>query len=208
MENTLQVHAVAVRKALGAHRDMLKTESGRGYRLLGNWTVRHHDAARPPVGLQRIRVDGESPLTNFPVFVTRLIGRTAAKARLRDLMSAYRLVTLTGPGGIGKTSLALQVARGVVSEFADGGWLVELASLSNSALVPAVAAKALKSPIGPDNITPEAVARAIGDKKLLLVLDNCEHLIEAVTTLAETLPGTLPASHDHRDEPGNPQDRR
>ena len=55
---------------------MLKTESGRGYRLLGDWTVRRHDAAKPPTGLQRMRVGGESPVTNFPATVTRLIGRS------------------------------------------------------------------------------------------------------------------------------------
>ena len=134
-----------------------------------------------------MRVDGESPVTNFPVPVTRLIGRTAAVARLRDLMSAYRLVTLTGPGGIGKTSLALKAARGVVGEYADGGWLVELASLSDPALVSSAVAGALRLPTGLTNVTPETIARSIGDKKLLLVLDNCEHLIEAVATLAETL---------------------
>ena len=114
MDNTLHVHASAVRKALGPYRSLLKTESGRGYRLLGDWTVRRHDAATPPVGLQRMRVDGNSPVTNIPAAVTRLIGRKAAVAQLRDLVSAYRVVTLTGPGGIGKTSLALKVARGVV----------------------------------------------------------------------------------------------
>ena len=139
-----------------------------------------------------MRVDGESPVTNFPVPVTRLIGRTAAVARLRDLMSAYRLVTLTGPGGIGKTSLALKAARGVVGEFADGGWLVELASLSDPALVPTAVAGALRVPTGPTDVTPETIARSIGDKKLLLVLDNCEHLIEAVATLAETLLARCP----------------
>ena len=113
-------------------------------------------------------------------------------ARLRDLISAYRVVTLTGPGGIGKTSLALKAARGVVGEFADGGWLVELASLSDPALVPAAAAGALRLPTGPNSVTQEAVARAIGDRKLLLVLDNCEHLIGAVATLAETLLALCP----------------
>ncbi len=154
---------------------------------MGDWSVRRQDAARPPNGLQRMRVDGKSPVTNFPATVTRLIGRSAAVARLRDLMSAYRLVTLTGPGGIGKTSLALKVARGVVGEFADGGWLVELASLSDPTLVPAAAAGVLRLGLGPDSVTAEAVAHAIGDKKLLLVLDNCEHLIVAVATLTETL---------------------
>src|SRR5271165_657854 len=135
-ENTLHVHAGAIRKALGPYRNLLRTESGRGYRLLGDWSVRRHDALRPPVGPRKMRIDGESPVTNFPVPVTRLIGRTAAVARLRDLVSAYRLVTLTGPGGIGKTSLALKAARRVVGEFADGAWLVELASLSDPTLVP------------------------------------------------------------------------
>ena len=186
-ENTLHVHAGAIRKALGPYRSLLKTESGRGYRLLGDWTARRHDAGKPPFGLQRMPVDGESPLTNFPVPVTRLVGRLAAVARLRDLMSAYRLVTLTGPGGIGKTSLALKAARGILGEYADGGWLVELASLSDPALVSAAAAGALRVPVGLTNVTSETIARSIADKKLLLVLDNCEHLIEAVATLAETL---------------------
>jgi hypothetical protein len=72
---------------------LLKTESGRGYRLLGDWTVGRHDAAKPPVGVQGMRVGGESLVTNFPAPVTRLVGRTAAVARL---LSAYRAVTLTG----------------------------------------------------------------------------------------------------------------
>src|SRR5580698_5212865 len=70
MENTLQVHAAAIRKALGPYRNLLKTESGRGYRLLGDCTARQHVAARPPSGLQRIQVNGESPVTNFPATVT------------------------------------------------------------------------------------------------------------------------------------------
>jgi predicted ATPase/DNA-binding winged helix-turn-helix (wHTH) protein len=186
-ENTLHVHTGAIRKALGPYRNLLKTESGRGYRLLGDWSVRPQNAAAPPVGPRRMRVGGESPVTNFPAPVTRLIGRTAAVARLRDLISAYRLVTLTGPGGIGKTSLALKAARGVVGEYADGGWLVELASLSDPDLVATAVAGALRVPAGPTDVTPETIARSVRDKKLLLVLDNCEHLIEAVATLADTL---------------------
>src|ERR1700733_6265080 len=164
-ENTLHVHAGAIRRALGPHRSLLKTESGRGYRLLGDWTVSRRDAAKPPVGVQRMRVDGDSPLTNFPVPVTRLVGRSAAVPRLRDFLSAYRVVTLTGPGGIGKTSLALKAARGIVGEFAGGGWLVELASLSDGALVPSTVAAILKLPIGPTGVTAGAVARFLGDRK-------------------------------------------
>ena len=186
-ENTLRVHAAAIRKALGQNRSLLKTEAGRGYRLLGDWSVRRHEATKPPAGLQRVRIDGESPVTNLPMTVTHLIGRKAAVARLRDLVSAYRLVTLTGPGGIGKTSLALKAARGIVGECADGAWLVELASLADPGLVPSAVAGMLRLTVLPDVVTPEALTRAIGDKNLLLILDNCEHLISAVAGLAETL---------------------
>ena len=143
------------------------------------------DAAKPPVGLQQKRVTGEVPATNFPATVTRLIGRSAAVQRLHDLVSANRVVTLTGPGGIGKTTLALQVAHRVLGEFADGGWLVELASLSDPHLVPSAVARVLGLRLGSNINSAEAVARAIGDKKLLLVLDNCEHVIDAAATLAE-----------------------
>ncbi len=186
-EHTLMVHTMAVRKALGPYRNLLKTESRRGYRLLGQWTFRRQDAVTSPVGVRRMRVDGESPATNFHAPVTRLIGRTAAVARLQDLVSAYRLVTLTGPGGIGKSSLALEAARGVVGDYADGAWLVELASLSDPALVLTAVAGALGLATGTTDVSPETIARSVGDRKLLLVLDNCEHLIEAVATLGETL---------------------
>ena len=82
---------MAVRKALGPYRSLLKTESGRGYRLLGDWAAQRHVAAKPPVGVQRMRVDVDSPVTNFPAPVTRPIGRTAAVARLRDFSLAYLL---------------------------------------------------------------------------------------------------------------------
>jgi predicted ATPase/DNA-binding winged helix-turn-helix (wHTH) protein len=187
MENTLQVHAAAVRKALGPYRGLLKTESRRGYRLLGDWTVRRRDAATAPIGAMQIRATDELAGTNFPAAVTPLIGRSAAQQTLHDLVSAYRVVTLTGPGGIGKTTLALEVARRVLGEFAKGGWLVELAPLSDPDLVPSAVAGALGLRLGSTVISPEAVARAIADKKLLLVLDNCEHVIDATAALVETL---------------------
>src|SRR6185369_5322270 len=109
--------------------------------------------------------------------VTSLVGRSEAVRQVRDLLSAYRVVTLTGPGGIGKTTLALEVARRILGEFADGGWLVELASLSDPALVPSAVAGTLGLRLGSKTISAEAVARAITGKKILLVLDNCEHVI-------------------------------
>jgi predicted ATPase/DNA-binding winged helix-turn-helix (wHTH) protein len=184
MDGTLHVHAAAVRKALGPYRGLLKTESRRGYRLLGDWTVRFQDAAKRPAGPRPLRVAEDTPPTNLPAAVTQLIGRSSAVQRLRDLLSAYRVVTLTGPGGIGKTALALKVAHSVRCGFVDGTWLVELAPLNDPCLVPSAIASVLGLQLGSEVNSAEAVARAIGTKQLLLVLDNCEHLIDATADLA------------------------
>jgi predicted ATPase/DNA-binding winged helix-turn-helix (wHTH) protein len=192
MENTLQVHAAAIRKALGPYRGLLRTESRRGYRLLGDWTVRRGDAPKLLVPPRQIRMIAEPSATNFPATVTRLVGRSAAVQTLQNLVSAYRVVTLTGPGGIGKTKLALEVARRVLGEFVDGGWLVELASLSDSDLVPSAVAGALGLKLGSNTISADTVARAIIGKRLLIVLDNCEHVISATATLAEVLARLCP----------------
>ena len=98
--------------------------------------------------------------------------------RVHDLVSAYRVVTLTGPGGIGKTALALKAARDLLIDFEHGAWLVELASLSDEALAPSAVAGVLELKLGGERVTAESLARGIGDRHLLLVLDNCEHLIE------------------------------
>jgi predicted ATPase len=107
-----------------------------------------------------------------------------AARHVRDLVSAYRVVTLNGPGGIGKTSLAIEAASELVCGFNDGGWLVELASLPDPDLVPSAVAGALGLKLSGE-ISAESVARAVGAKHLLLVLDNCEHVVDAAATLAE-----------------------
>ena len=192
-DNTLHVHIAAVRKAFGSDRGMLQTAPGRGYRLVGSWTVQHAEKASEaaPVPLPRAR-SAEPPATNFPVIVTRLVGRSAALQRVRDLVSAYRVVTLTGPGGIGKTALAMKAVRDMLPDFEDGAWLVELASLSDAALVPSAVAGALGLQLGGGRITEEAFAHGIGDRHLLLLLDNCEHLIDAVAALAEEVTRLCP----------------
>jgi predicted ATPase/DNA-binding winged helix-turn-helix (wHTH) protein len=185
-ENTLQVHISAIRKALGPDRAMLKTASGRGYRLLGRWTVREN-ADSPDVPTSSFGIPGPPRSTNLPQVTSNLIGRTTAVRELRELLSAYRIVTLTGPGGIGKTVLALKVSRCLVPRFADGIWLVELASLFDPNLVASAVATALGVKLGGGPITADSVARAIAGRQLLLILDNCEHVIDAATALAETV---------------------
>jgi len=97
------------------------------------------------------------------------------------------VVTLTGPGGIGKSALALAVARSMFPMFQGDGWLVELASLSDPGLVPSAVASVLDLKLGGDEISAEKVARVIGDKKLFLILDNCEHVIDAAAELVEAI---------------------
>jgi len=186
-ETNLRVHISAVRKAFGADRELLKTTSGRGYRLHGRWTpLIESRPARPPE-LEPARTPNQPLPTNLPAGATDLIGRSATIQRVHDLLSAHRVVTLTGPGGIGKTKLALEVAHGLLPGFPGGVWLIELASLSDPALVPAAAAGVLGLTIGTEEISSASVAHAIGHQKCLLVLDNCEHVIDAAALLAEAI---------------------
>jgi predicted ATPase len=193
-ENTLQVHISAIRKALGKDRALLKTASGRGYRLLGRWTARQPAARVQPVDPAPVHVAAEPVQSNLPLPAADLIGRTSAVRHLRDLMSAYRIVTLTGPGGIGKTRLALDVARCLMSGFGGGVWLVELAALSDASLVAVAAAGVLGLHLAGNDISPEALARAIGGRRLLLVIDNCEHMIDATARVVETVVRLCPAA--------------
>jgi predicted ATPase/DNA-binding winged helix-turn-helix (wHTH) protein len=193
-DNTLQVHISAIRKALGPDRAMLKTAPGRGYRLLGRWTSRQQAARTGPVELAPVRAPAEPVQGNLPMPASDLIGREAVVRHVRDLLSAYRVVTLTGPGGIGKSRLALDTARLMVPDFAGDVWLVELAALSDASLVAAAIASVLGLRLVANDISPEALARAIGGRKLLLVIDNCEHVIDAAATLVETLARLCPAA--------------
>jgi predicted ATPase/DNA-binding winged helix-turn-helix (wHTH) protein len=186
-ENTLQFHISARRKALGHDRDWLKTVSGRGYRLLGNWAVRERKAPIDRAAFEHSRAIEQSFRTNLPVAVSALVGRALAIRRVENALSVHRVVTLTGPGGIGKTTLALEVARSVFASAHGDAFLVDLASLSDPGLVPSAVAGVLDLRLGGGQATAAAIARAIGGRLIHLLLDNCEHLIEAVAGLAETI---------------------
>jgi non-specific serine/threonine protein kinase len=185
-DNTVEVHISAIRKAFGAERKMLKTVSGRGYRLIGNWTAR--GASGPELRqAEQAPVAERTIVTNIPLAASALIGRETAVQQLCDLMSAYKVVTLAGPGGIGKTVLASEVARRLLPTTDSDVMFVELVSLSDPDLVPSAIAYALDLKLPGNDTSPAAVARAIGGKKVLLVLDNCEHLIDAAAATVETL---------------------
>ena len=131
----------------------------------------------------------------FPVVLTSFVGRGGAVREVAGLLEEYRLVTVTGPGGVGKTRLAGAVAGRVAARFADGVWLAELATVRD----PARAASAVAVTLGvreqPGVPAAEAVARVLARRQLLLVLDNCEHVIGAA---AELCAGLLQACDDVR----------
>jgi predicted ATPase/class 3 adenylate cyclase/DNA-binding CsgD family transcriptional regulator len=142
-------------------------------------------------GAQRAAAAGG--IHGFPAVLTSFVGRDGPVAEVTGLLEECRLVTVTGPGGSGKTRLAGEVARRVAGRFADGAWLAELAPVRDPAQVAAVVAAALGVREQPGVPAAGAVARVLARQQLLLVLDNCEHVIGAA---AELCAGLLAAADD------------
>ena len=135
-----------------------------------------------------------SGIHNHPLYLTPFVGREAEMAAVARLLADpdRRLVTLVGPGGIGKTRLGLQVAAGLLQDFPDGVWLVELAGLPDPALLPQAIASALGLRDPPDRPLLESLQAHLELRRLLLVLDNCEHLLEACTLIVTALLAACP----------------
>ena len=131
--------------------------------------------------------DAPGSLHGFPASLTSFVGRAQATAEIAAQLAEYRLVTLTGPGGAGKTRLAGEVARRVAGRFADGVWLAELAAVRDPGQVPAAVAAALGIHDLPAVAAADALARALARRQLLLVLDNCEQVIGAAAEVCGRL---------------------
>jgi predicted ATPase/DNA-binding winged helix-turn-helix (wHTH) protein len=190
-ESNIQVQVSALRKALGEDRNLILTVPLRGYRFTGE--VRALDAEGRPVALAPPEPAAATALaSNLPAPVSDFIGRQSELKELRELMLHNRLVTVVGTGGIGKTRLGLEAARAVLEEFPDGVWLAELAPLTDPELVASAVNTALGLQSGAGRWTSERLAAALRGRQLLLVLDNCEHLIGAAAREAETLLRAVP----------------
>ena len=151
----------------------------------------HPDLPSDVGGLRLDAVPG-----NLPKQITRFIGRQAELAEAAGHLAAgHRLLTLTGSGGCGKTRLALQVAAGAVDDFPDGAWLIELAALTEPQLVAQAVASVLDIRDEPGRDLVDVMAEALAVRRLLLVLDNCEHLLLACAELAERLLERCPGVH-------------
>jgi predicted ATPase/DNA-binding CsgD family transcriptional regulator len=153
----------------------------------------------PPQNPQRLRavVSAEAeaaqrPPNNLPLELSSFVGRQEEVAEVGRLLEGNRLLTLTGPGGCGKTRLALAAAGDAAGRFEDGVWLAELAPVADPALVGRVVASALGARGQPGRPMAETLSEHLGTSKVLLVLDNCEHLVEACAEIAESLLRSCP----------------
>ncbi|MHB8467321.1 MAG: helix-turn-helix transcriptional regulator, partial [Acidimicrobiales bacterium] len=174
----------------------------------GSWladlgTHRLRDLARPEHVHQLCHPDLQAefpPLAsldafahNLPVQLTSFVGRQAEMAEITGLLRDARLVTLTGSGGAGKTRLAMQVAADTLGEHPDGVWQVDLAPVADADLVATVVARALALEDEPLRSATETISYHVGAKTVLIVLDNCEHVIDVCAALVETLLRSCPS---------------
>ena len=190
-ENNLQVHISALRKLLGTQ--AIATIPGRGYQftLLADYT--------PPTADESPKVERDRPTVqkhlasppiypnNLPRQLTSFIGRDNEIAAVETLLLRNRLLTLIGSGGCGKTRLSLQVAANAFAQFPDGAWFLELAPLTEPGLMLQAVASTfgLKEEAGKP--LGHALTEHLRDKRLLLLVDNCEHLIDACATVVDML---------------------
>jgi predicted ATPase/transcriptional regulator with XRE-family HTH domain len=166
-----------VQRLLSALR--LGPEDAASFRAAGEPVPRHSSLhAEPPDSTRR---------NNLPIALSRFVGREHELVAVTGRLVSARLLTLTGIGGCGKTRLALEVARGVVPNFAGGVWLVELGPLADPKLVPQQVGATVGVRENSNQPLTTALAAAVADRTMLLVLDNCEHLLQASAVLVDAL---------------------
>src|SRR5260221_4423670 len=176
----LKIQVSALRRALGdgqGGRRYIATIPGQGYNFVA--PISREEPTQSPVP----PTVAPAAAHNLPLAATRMIGREGAVATLVSRLSGERLLTIVGPGGIGKTTVALAVAERMIADYEDGVWLVDLSPLSDPRLVPSAVATILGLEVRTDNPLPALIA-ALRDRRMLLLLDNCEHVIDAAASLA------------------------
>lgn len=188
-ENNLQVQVMTLRKVMGPA--AIATVPGRGYRLtlpvemIGS-------APRAPDAPPAAPTYSAPRHTNVPAHLPPMYGRADDVATMRALVRENALVSIVGAGGIGKTRLAQALAAESAGDFPDGAWLIELASLADPALVATAVARTLDIALSTERAANDVVASVLRTQRMLLVLDNCEHLIDGVVALVEAVQRAAP----------------
>jgi len=191
-EGNLRFQMAALRKALGDGRDgarYVSSVAGRGYCFVA--PVTRSTAART------VRVTGIAATEraqNLPPRLGRMVGRDDTVRALAEKLQMWRFVSVVGPGGVGKTTVAISVAHALVNGFPDAVFFIDLAALTDPQLVPTAVASALGFMLQTGDPLVGLLA-FIGDRKILLVLDNCEHVIGVAAALAERIVGEAPQAH-------------
>jgi predicted ATPase/DNA-binding winged helix-turn-helix (wHTH) protein len=190
-EGTLRFHIAALRKALGDGKDgtrYVATLAGRGYCFVA-LVARLHDESH-----ERAMAPASFSHANLPSRLNRMVGRDADIARLSELLTATRFVSIVGTGGVGKTTVAVAVGHHLMEAFSGAVTFVDLGMLSDPGLVATAAASILGLSVQSDDPTPSLIAW-LRNKHILLILDTCEHLIEAVAALASQIFMASPNVH-------------
>ncbi|WP_218625620.1 winged helix-turn-helix domain-containing protein [Bradyrhizobium sp. dw_411] len=180
-ENSLRVHIVSLRKALGdgkAGARYVTNVTGRGYCFVAPIT----QAVKSKFPSIREAAGSEQPQT-LPLRLSRMVGRDATVRTISERLEAQRFVTIHGPGGIGKTTVAVWVGHAQLAAFEGAVCFVDLGTLKNPSLVPSAVASALGLPVQSSDPTPDLI-HFLRNRRMLLILDNCEHVIDIAATLA------------------------
>jgi predicted ATPase/DNA-binding winged helix-turn-helix (wHTH) protein len=190
-EANLRVHIASLRKALGDGHEgarYIVTVAGRGYSFVAPVTLStpQYSPSREAAVFDRLQ--------RLPPKLTRMIGRDDTIRGLSAQLMMYRFVSIVGPGGIGKTTVAISAAHMLLDGFNGAVFFVDLAALTDAKLVPTAVARALGLMVQTQDPLRSLLA-FIGDRKILLVLDNCEHVIDSAATLAERVVGGAPQTH-------------
>jgi predicted ATPase/DNA-binding winged helix-turn-helix (wHTH) protein len=191
-EANLRAQIAALRKALGDGRDgarYISNITGRGYSFVA--PVTRSTAART------VPVTGGTPterVQKLPPRLTRMVGRDDTVRSLAEQLQVWRFVSIVGAGGVGKTTVAISVAHALIDEFHDAVFFIDLAALTDPQLVPTAVASALGFMVQTQDPLVSLLA-FIGDKKILLVLDSCEHVIGVAAALAERVVSGAPQAH-------------
>jgi predicted ATPase len=180
-EGNLKVHVAALRKALGDGQGgarFIANVPGRGYSFVG--AIARSTEAR----LEVAAAAAPHRAPDLPPPLARMVGRAGATSSLGAQLREHRFISIVGPGGIGKTTVALAIANALVADFSEGVHFVDLAALNDPALVPSAVASTLG--VGVRSERPiQALVSFLKDRRILLVLDNCEHVIEVAASLLE-----------------------